>query len=45
MALFCLSDNLTDKAAIVGGGIGTSPKYGRYFLRPRIIGFSPSRRL
>jgi len=36
-------NNLTDKAAIIGGGLGTSPKYGRYFLQPRTFGLSLSR--
>ena len=38
-------NNLTDRKAIIGGGLGTLPRYGRYFLRPRIIGLSLSRRL
>lgn len=36
-------NNVTDKRALVGGGVGVSPVFGFYYLQPRNIGFTLSR--
>ena len=37
-------NNLTDKRGLIGGGVGTAPAFGYYYVQPRTIGFSLSRR-